>query len=32
VSISEEEIENAFTRLTAQAAIEIHGMRSDGAG
>ena len=32
VSLSEDEIENAFTRLTAQAAIEIHGMRSDGAG
>ena len=30
--LSEEEIENAFARLTAQAAIEIHGIRPDGAG
>jgi hypothetical protein len=31
-SLSEEEIENAFTRFTAQAAIEIHGLKSEGSG
>lgn len=31
-SPSDEEIENVFTRLTAQAAIEIHGIKSEGAG
>ena len=31
-SSSEAEIESAFTRLAAQAAIEIHGIRPDGAG